>query len=98
MKFPVLFIFCIFSYCSCVCLCQIYRAKSASSYYVKYDVNQTDGQNVVPIQQTSYLTWVLSILGVVLVGLSGVLPVAILPHLATNHNELGKSSKFNKLF
>jgi hypothetical protein len=76
-------------------MCQLHRAKSTNTYYVKYESNNTDlDDTIVPAQQTPYTTWVLSILGVTLVGLSGVLPLAVLPHLANNHNELSKLQLF----
>jgi hypothetical protein len=75
---------------------QIHRAKSPSSYYLKYDVNYTKANsqkqqdliNEDPIRH-QYLTWMFSIMGILLVGLSGILPVAILPRLANNNDDLG---------
>lgn len=81
--------------------CQIHRAVNQNVYHLKYDVKvehvkQTNYSTVIntpccdkPVEYQSKLTvWFSSILGALLVGLSGVLPLAILPRLADQHDKL----------
>ena len=72
--------------------CQIHRAVNQNVYHLKYEVEQkqtnysTDDK---PVEyQSKFTVWFSSILGALLVGLSGVLPLAILPRLADQHDKL----------
>lgn len=78
---------------------QIHRAQNPNSYYLKYDTNLTkthqqqqqqhNQSNDINDSRNFYLTWLFSVIGISLVGLSGILPVAILPRLAHDHDDLG---------
>ena len=77
---------------------QIHRASNPSSYHLKYDSNytkhiqSTDERVRLDDKQLfvnyKYLTWMFSLFGIMLVGLSGILPVLVLPRLANRHEDL----------
>ena len=80
---------------------QIHRANNPSSYHLKYDVNYTkqiqsseQDENVELSTANQYLTWLFALFGITLVGLSGILPVLVLPRLADRHEDLGLKKNY----
>ena len=91
--------------------CQIHRAASQTSgqnnkvdlnqnlqlnYKIDFEQNSTYKiDDKLYVKNSRTLTWVMSVIGALLVGLSGILPVAVLPHLADNHQKLSQYFKLD---